>query len=211
MSGPEITRGRRRDAVRSRDALLIAVAALLAEQGPGFSLTDVATRAGVSAATAYRHFASPDEAIGACYHQLSLGLIEAFDAIPDDLAAAEQLHRLGQVWVTQAASWGPAAVYLRSPRGYLARLDDGDPFIAALNERLTAVLGAAIEAGFLPDQDLRYATLLWVTLFDERVIVDLTHSHRLSPAAAASRLTGTLLAALGYSEPTAEAAAVPAR
>ena len=45
MSGPEITRGRRRDAVRSRDALLAAVAALLAEQGPGFSLTDVASRA----------------------------------------------------------------------------------------------------------------------------------------------------------------------
>ncbi len=66
-----------------------------------------------------------------------------------------------------------------------------------LNERLAAVLRKAIAAGVLPGQDLRYATLLWVTLFDERVIVDLTHSHRLSPAAAASRLTGTLLAALG--------------
>ena len=200
MSGPEITRGRRRDAVRSRDALLAAVAALLAEQGPGFSLTDVASRAGVSAATAYRHFASPDEAIGACYHQLSLGLIEGFDAIPDGLAAGEQLRRLCQVWVTQAASWGAAAVYLRSPRGYLARLDDGDPFITVLNERLAAVLRQAMEAGFLPGQDIRYATLLWVTLFDERVIVDLTHSHRLSPAAAASSLTGALLAALGRAD-----------
>src|SRR6201996_5449823 len=115
MSGPEITRGRRRDAVRSRDALLAAVAALLAEQGPGFSLTDVASRAGVSAATAYRHFASPDEAIGACYHQLSLGLIEGFDAIPDGLAAGGQLRRLCQVWGPQAGGRGEGADYRTSP------------------------------------------------------------------------------------------------
>ncbi len=119
------------------------------------------------------------------------------DAIPDRLTADEHIRRLNQIWVAQAAGWGPAAVYLRSPRGFLARLDDGDPFITALNERLTSALRQAIAAGVLSGQDLRYATLLWVTLFDERVILDLTHSHRLSPAEVASRLTATLLTALG--------------
>lgn len=197
MPVPDTARPRRRDAARSRDAILVAVAALLAERGPGFSLTDVARRADVAAATAYRHFASTEDAISACYDRLCLGLIDLFDAIPERLTAEEHIRRLCQVWVAQAASWGPAAVYLRSPRGFLGRLDDGqDPFITALNHRLTNALRRAIAADVLPDQDLRYATLLWVTLFDERVIVDLTHAHRLSPAAAASRLTGTLLAAL---------------
>jgi AcrR family transcriptional regulator len=206
MPTPDIARPRRRDAVRSRDAILVAVAALLAEQGPGFSLTDVARRAEVSAATAYRHFTSTEDAIGACYDQLCLGLIELFDAIPERLGAEEYIRRLSQIWVAQAASWGPAAVYLRSPRGFLARLDDGDPFITVLNERLTTAVSQAIEVGVLPDQDLRYATLLWVTLFDERVIVDLTHSHHLNMTETARRLTASLFGALRGS-----AGPVPAR
>jgi hypothetical protein len=49
----EPARPLRRDARRSRDAILAAVAALLAEQGPAFTLTDAAREAGVATATAY--------------------------------------------------------------------------------------------------------------------------------------------------------------
>jgi len=87
-------------------------------------------------------------------------------------------------------------VYLRSPRGFLARLADGDPFITGLYEHLGRLLRTAIRAGVLPRQDVRYAVLIWVTIFDERVVVDLVGDLGLSPRQAARRMTRTLLAAL---------------
>ena len=60
---------------------------------------------------------------------------------------------------------------------------------------LEGALQRAADIGAIPaDSDLRYAVLVWVTLFDERVVVDLTQRDGLSPAAAAARLTETLLA-----------------
>jgi len=182
----------RRDARDNRDALLAAVASLLAEHGPGFALTEVAERAGLSKATAYRHFPGPDEAIEAYFETLTAGLTAAFDA----LGPQAGIEQLCAEWVRQAAGWGPAAVYLRSPRGFLARLDDGDEFIRALYARLERCLNAAILAGVIPSQDLRYAVLLWITIFDERVVVDLTASEHLTRAQATERLTATLFAAL---------------
>lgn len=192
----------RSDARRSRDAILAAVADLLAERGPGFTLTDAARRSGVATATAYRHFPSVDDAVSAYYDQLCAGLLAALSAVPDTLDPASRIRGICREWAVQAASWGPAAVYLRSPRGFLDRLDSGDPFLAAVHELLSAVLRAAAAAGVISAQDLSYATLLWVTLFDERVVLDLTHTRGLSPEAAAGRLADTLLAAL--QAPTAE-------
>lgn len=186
----------RSDARRSRDAILAAVADLLAERGPGFTLTDAARRSGVATATAYRHFPSVDDAVSAYYDQLCDGMLAAFVTVPDSLDPASRIRGICREWAAQAASWGPAAVYLRSPRGFLDRLDSGDPFVAALHNLLSGVLRAAVDAGVIPAQDLGYATLLWVTLFDERVVLDLTHTHGLSPAAAADRLARALLAAL---------------
>lgn len=176
--------------------MLAAVGGLLAERGPGFSLSEVAQRAGVSNATAYRHFCDAADAIDGYSDRLTRGLLAAFDALrpaSDPLAA---IRELGQEWVQEAAGWGPAAVYLRSPRGFLARLGDGDPFITGLHERLERLLRSAIRAGALPRQDVRYAVLIWVTIFDERVVVDLVGDLGLSPREAARRMTGTLLAAL---------------
>ena len=186
----------RRDARRSRDALLAAIAELLAEHGPDFTLTDAAQRAGLATATAYRHFTSVDAAIAAYYDQLLTGLVAAFDALPPAPDALAHVKGICQEWAVQAADWGPAAVYLRSPRGFLDRLAAADPLVALLYDRLSAALQAAVSAGALPAQDLRYATLTWVTLFDERVVVDLTHHHALTPPQAATALTATLLAAL---------------
>jgi AcrR family transcriptional regulator len=186
----------RSDARRSRDAILAAVAVLLTERGPGFTLTDVARRSGVATATAYRHFPSVDDAVSAYYDQLCADLLAALCTVPDSLDPVSRIRGICREWAAQAASWGPAAVYLRSPRGFLDRLDSGDPFLTAVHDLLSGVLRAAVEAGVIPAQDLSYATLLWVTLFDERVVLDLTHTRGLSADAAADRLGSALLAAL---------------
>jgi AcrR family transcriptional regulator len=187
----------RRDARDNREALLAAVASLLAERGPGFTLAEVARRAGLSTATAYRHFPGPDEAIEAYFSTLTAGLIDAVDA----LGPQAGIEQLCAEWTRQAASWGPAAVYLRSPRGFLERLNDGDEFIVALYARLERLLDAAILAGVIPGQDIRYAVLLWVTIFDERVVVDLTATEGLTAGQATERLTATLFAALRREAP----------
>jgi AcrR family transcriptional regulator len=200
MQARPAARPLRRDAQEHRDALLGAVGALLAEQGPGFSLSEVAQRAGVSNATAYRHFCDAADAITGYSDQTTRALLAAFDALRPAADPLTGIRDLCQEWVRQAAGWGPAAVYLRSPRGFLARLADGDPFITGLYERLERLLRSAIRAGVLPRQDVRYAVLIWVTIFDERVVVDLVGDLGLGPRPAARRMTGTLLAALRAGE-----------
>jgi AcrR family transcriptional regulator len=196
MQAQPAARPLRRDAQEHRDALLGAVGVLLAERGPGFSLTEVAQRAGVSNATAYRHFGDAADAIAGYSERFTRDLLAAFDALRPAADPLTAIRDLCQEWVRQAASWGPAAVYLRSPRGFLARLADRDPFITGLHERLECLVRVAIRAGVLPRQDVRYAVLIWVTIFDERVVVDLIGDLGLSPRQAARRMTVTLLAAL---------------
>jgi AcrR family transcriptional regulator len=176
--------------------LLAAVAELLAERGPGFSLAEVAHRAGVSQATAYRHFNDAAAAVAAYAARLASGLLAAFDALPSAADPLSAMADLCREWVRQAAAWGPTAVYLRSPRGFLARLADGDAFITGLYARLERLLTAAIRADVLPRQDVWYAVLIWVTIFDERVVADLTSDLGLTPGEAAQMMTATLLAAL---------------
>jgi AcrR family transcriptional regulator len=200
-AGAATGRPMRRDARERRDALMTAVASLLAERGPGFSLTEVARRAGISPATAYRHFRDTAEVIECYYGGLTRGLLDAFDELPGTGDPIARIRGICGEWARQAAGWGPAAVYLRSPRGFLSRLDDGDPFITGLHQRLRDAVQAAADAGALPGQDLRYAVLIWVSIFDERVVVDLTGSLGLSPAEAARRLSDTLLAALRAGTP----------
>ncbi|GIJ45571.1 hypothetical protein Val02_24570 [Virgisporangium aliadipatigenens] len=190
-------RARRSDARRSRAALLGAVGELLAERGPEFALTEVAARAGVSTATAYRHFSDTPAAVDAFVEDMIVSLLAAFDALPsvDPLADVRALCR---EWVVRAARWGAASVYTRSPRGVLARRDAGDPLLVGLYDRLAARVEAGIAAGVLPEQDVRFAVLMWATLLDERVVLDLVGSSGWATEDVVDRLTAALLRVLGW-------------
>src|SRR5512142_1332447 len=161
-----------------------------------FNLAQIAELAGVSVATAYRNFADPAAAITAYADRFNSDLLAAFDAVPTAAEPLDELVAVCHAWVALAASWGPALVHLRSPEGILARRATGDPFIVASCRRLEAVLRRCVSGGALPAQDLEFAVLLWITLFDERVIVDLTGTRGRSVAATARQVTGALLAAL---------------
>jgi AcrR family transcriptional regulator len=189
-------RPRRRDAQQRREKLLAAVGELLAEGRREFTLTYLAELAGVSVATAYRNFPDTPAAITAYADELTTGLLEALSAVPDTTGPVDELRAVCHAWIDLAAGWGPALVHLRSPEGVLARRAAGDPFIVALHRRLDAVLRRCVTAGVLPPQDLDFAVLTWITLLDERVIIDLTQTLRWPVAEARRQLTGTLLAAL---------------
>ncbi|WP_433797895.1 TetR/AcrR family transcriptional regulator [Actinoplanes sp. CA-252034] len=188
-------RPRRGDARMRRAALLAAVGELLAERGPGFSLAEAAGLAGISTATAYRNFSDTASAVDAFYAELSGELLETLDRIPVSEDPVADIRAACGEWVAQASRWGAAAVHVRSPRGVLARREDS--FVGGLYERLGRLVGRAIDIGAAPPQDVRFAVLMWVTVFDERVVVDLTHTLGWTTQQAADHLTGALLRVLG--------------
>ncbi|GIE32758.1 hypothetical protein Ait01nite_058030 [Actinoplanes italicus] len=186
---------RRGDARLRRAALLAAVGELLAERGTAFSLADAAGLAGLSTATAYRNFADTDSAVDAFWAELTAELLDAFDRLP----AADPIGDIRAVcreWVAQASRWGAAAVHVRSPRGVLARRGAEDPFVGGLYERLARRVEAAIAAGLVPSQDVRFAVLMWITVFDERAVVDLTRTLGWTADRTAGHLTEALLRVL---------------
>jgi AcrR family transcriptional regulator len=178
----------RRDALASRKALIDAAGELLVERGPVFGLSEVARRAAISTATTYRHFPDVRAALDAYYARAVQDLLAAVATVPRDLDAPERFARVCRVWVGRALVWGPALVHIRSAAGFLQRLRAGEPSITSLYRSLSSVLAGLIDDGLLPEQPLEYAVLMWITVFDERVIVDLDTGLGLAEADIAARL-----------------------
>ena len=170
---PDRRRRPRSDFFASREVLLNSVEVLLARQGQWFSLIDLAKEAGMSTATAYRHFSDSNEVLTAYYERLIHGLTTEIQAVPEHLSPFERFEMICSVWVKQALTWFGAAVQIRSASGYLLRVQAGNKLICELHDTLLPIVNALIESGEIPSQTREYAVLMWVTIFDERVIADL--------------------------------------
>jgi AcrR family transcriptional regulator len=186
----------RRDTARTRDRLLDAAGDLLAARGPGFSLPDLARASGVATATVYRHFADVRDVHREFYVRLIEELVAELGAISTRSRGIARLEQVGERWVSLALHWGRAATRIRSAEGFLERVRAQDPPTAALYRALAPVVEDLVAEGVLPEQDLDYAVLLWITVFDERVIVDLASSLGWTSSRIARSLTGSLLGAL---------------
>ncbi|MCL2780218.1 MAG: TetR/AcrR family transcriptional regulator [Actinomycetia bacterium] len=163
-------RRQRSDAIRSREKLLRAVGELLDERSD-FSLIDAATVAGVSTATAYRHFTSLDDAIGS----YTAGFLAEVHKKIDQKAARGQppsLHAVCQIWVESVLSWGKALVRLRSRHGYMQRLLEGDDDIVQETQVVEAQLRRLLQSEGLDDERLYYAIMVWNSLADPREVID---------------------------------------
>ncbi|MGC1511554.1 MAG: TetR/AcrR family transcriptional regulator [Acidimicrobiales bacterium] len=186
----------RKDALATRLQLLEGVGRLLEHRGIDFNLSDVAREAGCSIATAYRHFNDKADALEQVIETFSSTVLDRAETLAD-LEPRQRLEGLCRVWVETALQWGPAAVYLRSPLGVLHRFRAGNPLLARVMAATSEILRSLMESGHLPEQDVEYASFVWITLFDERNIVDLHHAAGWSEDVINERLTATLLAALG--------------
>jgi AcrR family transcriptional regulator len=192
----------RSDAQRSRLLLVDAVRSLLRDGRVGFSVPELAAAAGVGVATAYRHFPTPQDAMHALHRRAIEQLLEAFTAAvaahgdrePDPV---ERFHRFCATWVEQSMQWGPAVRYIRSSAGFIERLNDGDEAITAMHAMLADVLSALAREGRTSELDLTYAVLLWITIFDERVVYDLAEHRGWQPAEITAHLTRAVAGALG--------------
>jgi AcrR family transcriptional regulator len=187
----------RRDTQQTRDRLLDVTGELLTELGPTFGLPELARRGDVATATVYRHFETIHDAFDEFYLRLIDDLVRQLSEVPAHKDARRQFATVCRKWVDRAAEWGPAAVHIRSWQGFLRRAHEGDGPTSTILATLAPVVSALIEQGVLPAQDLDYAVLIWITLFDERVIIDLRTSKAWSNRRLAETLGASVLAALG--------------
>ncbi|HLJ50137.1 MAG TPA: TetR/AcrR family transcriptional regulator [Bryobacteraceae bacterium] len=127
-----------------REALLQAALQLIAELGPaGFTLREVARRAGVSHNAPYRHFPNKDELLAAVaaqgFHELTEAMMDAAQAGSN---ALERLQRSG---------WAYVAFALRRPEHFTVMFDaplakSTNPKSTEAGEKAFGALVAAVEA-----------------------------------------------------------------
>jgi AcrR family transcriptional regulator len=189
----------RADTLRTRRHLLDVMGRLLEERGLDISLPDLAKEAGVATATVYRHFDDVHELRDEFYRYTVYDLIGQLEEVLETSRGRAAFDRICSAWVATAAHWARAATFIRSAEGYLERVRRGDDFVTRLHRLLTNVISQLIEDGDLPPRDVDYAALMWITLFDERVLVDLEASLGWTWERISQHLSATLLAALGGS------------
>lgn len=206
----ETAGGLRRDAQRSRDRLLDAAGELLETAGPRFTLPELARHAGVGVATVYRHFGDHTDLLAA-YESRAMGRTLAEIEAVEPGEARERFRHICLVWVENSMGQGAPTRFLRSHLGMLERHRAGDPEVAAFVETLTAALQELIDTGDLPDQDLAAAVLIWVTLLDERTVVDLGRTLGWTTRKVADRLSAAAWGALGGHGALSGPAAPPGR
>jgi AcrR family transcriptional regulator len=174
-SGPAPRKGYHHGALK--DAMVAVAEQLLAEKGPaGFTLTDVARAAGVSAAAPYRHFADREALLTEVARRGFIAFAARLSAAP----AAEGFENMGSAYLAFARE-NPGA-YAAMFSGPLAKDDlalesAGDQAFGAL----VTGLRRALENRLPPGTDaFALAAQIWAL------------SHGVATLAAAGRIGGVL-------------------
>jgi AcrR family transcriptional regulator len=211
MSVPSASQSGSTARQKTREALLDAMGRLLETKGMYFSLPELAAESGVATATVYRHFEDQMALRAEFYNRIFDRVMSEIGSVGADLEPLGQFYAICRAWVSLERDWARAASYIRSAEGYLERLRRQEPLTTEFYRVLAPVLERLIDLDLLPSQDLEYATLMWITVFDER---DLQSVLGWSPDEVAVRLGASLLACLsvdvGDMQPTAVSPSVVA-
>ncbi|WP_026554492.1 TetR/AcrR family transcriptional regulator [Arthrobacter sp. 35W] len=182
-------------------ALLIAAAGeLVAASGRDVKMADAALHAGMSVATAYRHFRSLDAVLAA--YRLDVGRRLRHFSVHAPGTGVVLLDAVCRQWIDLVLLHGPAMIQSRSRHGYLARLKDETPHLMDQALALKRPLAqACLDLGLSVAGD--EAMFLWNHLFDPREIMDLAQTAGLDRHQIGNRLVGALQGALrGWSQGT---------
>ena len=191
----------RSDTERNRKRLIRAAAYLVARRGTTVKMADVAERAEVSTATAYRHFGSVDEILAQFRYDVGVRLLEFVRT--EESTGLALLAAVSAHWVTLVVKHGGAMVHTRSDEGYLARLRTGAPYLTIQADALLGpIASAAAELGVADPGD--EGLFLWNILFDPREIFDLLGTVGLTHQQVSTRLFTTFCGAMaGWTTPAA--------
>ncbi|MFI6637113.1 TetR/AcrR family transcriptional regulator [Nonomuraea fuscirosea] len=191
---PREGRKLRSDTRRNRRRLLEAVGELAREAPDELTMQAVASRAEIGPATAYRYFSSMEEVLAAY-------VLSVIEELSDFTAASTAQGRplfdaVVDKWVDLLAEHGPALVQLRSRRGYLERLHDGNEIIATMRDAWGGPVRGLLDDIGLPEEMLEYALFLNNMIFDPREVQDLLRETHLSRREVITRLTEAYCGAL---------------
>ncbi|MEV4644295.1 TetR/AcrR family transcriptional regulator [Saccharopolyspora sp. NPDC049357] len=183
----------RSDTERNRRKLIKSAAFLVSRRGTTVKMADVAERAEVATATAYRHFSSVDEILAEYRYDVGLRLLKFSQKAESQGVAL--LADVSAEWVRLVVKHGRAMVHTRSDEGYLARLRSGARYLTVQAEALERpITEAAAELG-IPDPGDE-GTFLWNILFDPREIFDLMNTVGLSEEQVSRRLVAACCGSL---------------
>ncbi len=188
-----MARSARSDTERNRRKLVKAGAELAASRGPGLRMGEIAENAGLSLATAYRHFGSPDEVLAQFRFDVGLKLYEF--SKQQKATGVALLDAVSRQWITLVQRFGAAMVHTRSEEGYLARLRAGTGYLTVQADALAEPIRQTCVELQLPDPGDE-GLFLWNILFDPREIFDLINTVGMSRDEVADRLVHTYCAAL---------------
>ncbi|MDX3367853.1 TetR family transcriptional regulator [Streptomyces sp. ME02-6987-2C] len=187
QTAPRGGRRLRSDSLRNRRRLLQAVGELAREAPDQLTMQAVAARAEIGPATAYRYYSSMDDVLAAYV----LSVVEELRDFSVTSAAQGRplFDAVVDKWVDLLAEHGAALVQLRSRRGYLERLHDGNEIIVAQREAWSRPVRGLLQDIGLPDEMFEYALFLNNMIFDPREIHDLLRETSLSRREVITRLT----------------------
>ncbi len=185
----------RSDSQRTRVALIEAIGTYVGEHGTTPErLADVAAHSGISLATVYRHFSSVDELVQAHVVQLPKRAAELFAEVGQravtDHAERARFHRWNESWVQASVEFGPTAVYLRSPVGFLARRASGDVTVNFVCNQVEPLLEPFAHKTY----GIVALLTTWNAVSDPREILDLNATAKWSKKRIARYITDTTLA-----------------
>jgi AcrR family transcriptional regulator len=183
----------RSDTERNHRRLIKAAAFLVSRHGINVKMVDVAERAEVATATAYRHFSSVDEILAEYRFDVGLRLLEFSQKC--DSTGVTLLTDVSREWVRLVVKHGGAMVHTRSDVGYLERLRSGARYLTVQADALQRPIAeAATELGLSDPGD--EGMFLWNILFDPREVFDLLRTVGLSEERVAARLVGAFCGAI---------------
>jgi AcrR family transcriptional regulator len=197
-AGPRAGRGRRRDAVRNRQRLLDAVSEVLRTEPGAVNIPIVAERAGLSVATTYRYFPSLDDLLTAYMRGVVVELRDYSHDCPKTGTAL--FEAVANHWVRQLRLDGPSMVQLRSHRGFLRRLLEGDELTGIVRDAWERPIRGILRQFGISDEYFNHALFLYNVLFDPREVFDLVDTG-LEESEAVSHLVAAYYGAVkGWSE-----------
>ena len=187
------TRSRRSDSVRNRKRLLDATGEALLQEPDEVSIPAVAARAGLSVATAYRYFPSLDDLLLSYMRRVIVELRDYSHDCPKTGTAL--FEDVAAHWAGQVRLRGAAIVQLRSRRGFLRRLHEGDELASIVRDAWERPIRGVLRQQEVPDEHFDHALFLYNLLFDPREVLDLIDTG-LNEQEAVRRLTASYYGAL---------------
>lgn len=185
----------RSDTRRNLRRMRAAASELLMESPDSTSMTDIAAKAEIGIATAYRYYSSMEQLVEA----IVLDIIEDLRDYSVGLSSTggAQFRQVLLHWIELVKKHGPILIQLRSRRGYLDRLHADNPVIATVAEAWRAPLQGLLGAEVEDSRDFDMAMMLLNLLVDPREVDELIHRVGLPAEQVATMMTATFTASVG--------------